>query len=186
MPVLALHSEIFMKRFFLLLVVIVLGKTVSFAVLPLHFEKAFLKELQNKSKLTNEVFQPLVVPEKFKLNGWYMQFKVDSKVKYGYAGKVFTHRSQANATSTNEYIEYVIFFDTLFTIQKVKVISITANNGIGVSAPNWLKQFIGFKPGSYLQVGKEIDGISGATNTVNSFTFDIQSKTNILKEICRN
>lgn len=63
------------------------------------------------------------------------------------------------------------YFSTLYnesgTIQSVKVLDYHSEYGYEITARSWLKQFQGLKGGK-LRKGYEIDGISGATISVNS------------------
>lgn len=81
-----------------------------------------------------------------------------------------------------EYFDYFICFDSAYTIQEVKVYNYQATHGQEITSKNWLKQFRKYDGSQKLVTGKNVDGISGATISVEAIVYDIEQKTNILKE----
>lgn len=75
---------------------------------------------------------------------------------------------------TYETFDYVVFFDTDLKILKSIVVDYPGDYGYEICSKNWLKQFNGYT-GEELQYGGDIDAISGATISGNSFTSDIQN-----------
>lgn len=127
-----------------------------------------------------------LVPE----SGRYWQVKVAGVIKaYLYTGRVATVRSAGSqarsASSSSEYFDYYIVYDPQLVVQQVKILRYQASHGQMISAPSWLKQFRGYKPGQPLEVGRQVDAISGATISVNSITFDIRKNSSILKQLIR-
>jgi len=109
---------------------------------------------------------------------------------YLHIGRVKTCRSGGcSAQETNseqhssEYFDYVILFDTEANIELVKIFNYQATHGQEITARGWLKQFLGFSGSDSLEVGKDIDTISGATISVYAITSDVQYKTEKLKEL---
>lgn len=174
-----------MKRYYLLILLAAFtGRDVIYASLPAGIQKQVVNELKKFSTTPDVQLTVLNTPSKYTLNGNFYLTGINSKYKYIYSGRVYTHRnSGVAANSGSEYIDYSILYNPDMTIQKVMIHVFKASAGQGVCAPGWLRQFVGLKPGSFLSVGRDIDAISGATSTVNSLTFDIQSKTTLLKEI---
>ena len=84
-----------------------------------------------------------------------------------------------------KYFDYYIVYDPQLLVTNVKVLRYLASHGQMISAPSWLKQFRGYKPGQPLEVGMQVDAISGATISVNSITFDIRKNSSILKQLVR-
>lgn len=76
------------------------------------------------------------------------------------------------------------FFMTAFTknkdIKQVRVLEYTSNHGYEIASKSWLKQFIA---GDHFEVGKNIDGISGATISVNSITNNVNRQKSIIQTI---
>jgi hypothetical protein len=72
-------------------------------------------------------------------------------------------------------------------VELVKIFNYAATHGHEVSAKGWLKQFAGYNGSDTLQVGKNVDAISGATISVYGITLDVQMKTILLKNyLCKN
>jgi hypothetical protein len=85
--------------------------------------------------------------------------------------------------NSSEYFDYVILFDTNSNIELVKIFNYQATHGQEITARGWLKQFLGFSGRDSLEVGKDIDTISGATISVYAITSDVQYKTEKLKKL---
>ena len=83
-----------------------------------------------------------------------------------------------------EYEQF--YFSTLYNpdgeIANVKVVEYTSERGYEITARSWLKQFIG-KRGGELRVDKEIDGISGATVSVNSIVNEINAQQDYVSRV---
>jgi hypothetical protein len=109
---------------------------------------------------------------------------------YLHIGRVKTCRAggcSAPGTDTeqnsSEYFDYVILFDTEANIELVKIFNYQATHGHEITASGWLNQFLGFSGRDSLEVGKDIDTISGATISVYAITSDVQYKTEKLKQL---
>ncbi len=113
-------------------------------------------------------------------------FKVpgtDNKIVY--VGRVNSCRVggcsiDQDAYGPSEYFDYFIFYDEHANIELVKIFNYAATHGHEVMAKGWLKQFRGFNHQKELEVGKNIDSISGATISVHAITEDISEKTKML------
>lgn len=116
-----------------------------------------------------------------------------SPIKYVYIGRVNTCRAggcyinSKNVDDTqSEYFDYFILYDVSCTIQLVKIYNYQASHGQEVTSSNWLRQFKSYNGKRELVVGKNVDAISGATISVDATSFDIELKTNILKQSIQN
>jgi len=98
-------------------------------------------------------------------------------------GCVAINPLDASPDLNNEYFDYIIFFDTNAIIKKVRIIDYNATYGYEVCSKNWLKQFIGYFGNESLLVGKNVDGISGATISANAIATDITLQTQLVKSI---
>ncbi|MBT8328054.1 MAG: FMN-binding protein [Bacteroidia bacterium] len=78
-----------------------------------------------------------------------------------------------------EQFFFMTAFDAHKNIKKVRVLEYTANHGYQIANKGWLKQF---EKGEKFEVGKNIDGISGATISVKSITQGINNQIKVLKE----
>jgi hypothetical protein len=88
----------------------------------------------------------------------------------------------SDTAGKSEYFEYTILFTPAMEVEDIRVYNYQASYGHEISARGWLKQFKGFSAEKTLEVGKHIDGISGATISVIAITDDVQLKTRLLKE----
>lgn len=149
-----------------------------------------------KTFIGNEItLHPMILPDSIKntsfIRGKYFSVNNTSDtLGYAYIGRVNCCR--ANGCSINnvaqenreyEYFDYLVLYDLNCTIKQLKVFNYQATHGQEVTAKNWLKQFIAYNGVDELQVGKNIDGITGATISVHAITYDVESKSKILKQI---
>ncbi|MBT8218767.1 MAG: FMN-binding protein [Bacteroidia bacterium] len=81
----------------------------------------------------------------------------------------------------HEQFYFSVLYDKSGHIKGVKVLEYTSQYGYEITAKSWLKQFIGYKAGQ-LRVGKEIDGISGATISVHSIVNSLNIQQKLLKD----
>jgi hypothetical protein len=84
--------------------------------------------------------------------------------------------------NTYETFFYAIIFNPDLTIKSVKVLQYESEFGYEICGSRWLRQFVG-ATGCDLQFGKEIDGISGATVSAQSITYDISSLCWIMSDL---
>jgi Na+-translocating ferredoxin:NAD+ oxidoreductase RnfG subunit len=161
------------------------------AAVPDATDRQLQRELNKIFKKQVVELVEIPVPSKYKLMGKF--YKVENHashapVKYIYVGRVNTFRSSSqnsNIEESAEYFDYVILFDENKIIAQVCVLDYQASHGEMVTSPGWLKSFVGHKSSKPLEVGRQVDGISGATISVNKITFDIRQKTHILSEMVK-
>ena len=109
--------------------------------------------------------------------------------KYAYIGRINSCRAggcsvhaDESAGQASEYFDYFILFDAGCIVRLVRVFNYQATHGQEITAPGWLKQFIGYSGQSTLDAGKNVDAISGATISVTDITYDIEEKTKLLRK----
>ncbi len=111
--------------------------------------------------------------------------------KYLYVGRVNSCRAggcsnpalSASGLETSEFFDYFVVFEDDIAVQQVRIFNYQATHGQEVTNKGWLKQFQGYNGERQLNVGKNIDAISGATVSVYAITNDIQEKTHLLKQV---
>ncbi len=109
-------------------------------------------------------------------------------IGFVYVGRVYSCRaggcsignSENKTHATSEYFDYFTLYNIVGQIKQVKIINYQATHGHEVTVKGWLKQFNGYSGDSELIVGKNIDGISGATISVHSLTLDVEQRTRFL------
>lgn len=89
----------------------------------------------------------------------------------------------ASGLETSEFFDYFVVFEDDIAVQQVRIFNYQATHGQEVTNKGWLKQFQGYNGERQLNVGKNIDAISGATVSVYAITNDIQEKTHLLKQV---
>ncbi|MFH0756709.1 MAG: FMN-binding protein [Bacteroidota bacterium] len=78
-----------------------------------------------------------------------------------------------SAKGRYDYFDYCIVYSNELEIKGIVVIVYRSTHGAAISQRKWLSQFTGYKGGT-LQVGANIDALSGATISAHSITTDIQ------------
>ena len=86
------------------------------------------------------------------------------------------------APSKFHKFEYYIIFDTKGEILKVEVLNYNENYGAEICNKRWLKQFQQINTSSFFTYNTTIDGISGATLSVQSISSHIWDVTEKLKD----
>jgi len=111
-------------------------------------------------------------------------------ILYVYIGRVMSCRTGGCSSSPNkneglehEYFDYFLLIDSIPQVKLAKVFNYQASHGQEITAKGWLKQFSGFDGSRSLEVGKSIDGISGATVSVYAITLDIEKRVEELRQI---
>lgn len=185
---------------YLIIYLLLLSSLASFAQKEIDYNprvlsKAIRKLNKSEEQKLNEILLPESIAKQFPVNGKYF-LVTDSlssdNIKYVYIGRVNSCREggcSLHMTPSQddgfEYFDYFILYDSAITVQHVKVYNYQATHGHEVSAKGWLKQFIGYEYNKTLEVGKNVDAISGATISVYGITGDIELKTGILVDIIK-
>ena len=87
-----------------------------------------------------------------------------------------------DAPSKFHRFDYYILFNDKEEILKVEVLHYRENYGGEICSKKWLKQFVGIDTENYSNFNREIDGISGATISVNSLKHHLLKISNKLKK----
>lgn len=178
-----------MYRLVYMLSLLVLSHNV--AAVPDATDRQLQRELSKIFRKQSVELVEMPAPAKYSMMGKFYRVEKQSSivpVKYVYVGRVNTYRSsniKNGAGESAEYFDYFILFDEYKAISQVKILDYQATHGEMISSPGWLKSFVGHKSTKPLEVGRQVDGISGATISVNKITFDIRQKTLILSEIVK-
>ena len=88
----------------------------------------------------------------------------------------------ADAPSKFHHFDYYIVFDEKVNILKIEILKYREDYGTEICSRRWLKKFINISTNDYTEYNKKIDGISGATISVNSIKTAIFSRTKRLKK----
>ena len=88
----------------------------------------------------------------------------------------------AKAPSKFHQFDYYIIFNAKTDILKIEILQYRENYGAEICSKRCLKKFNHISTSNYAKYNREIDGISGATISVNSLKKDVFHLTNVLKE----
>ena len=115
-------------------------------------------------------------------SGAYLRFMAD----YIYTWEIVKNDSLIgvayldNVKGKSQPITFVVFFDPEGQVLNSHIVKYREPIGGEVSSKNWLRQFLGKTKESSFKIGKEIDGISGATISVNAVTRGIHRGTIVI------
>lgn len=79
--------------------------------------------------------------------------------------------------------DYMVIFNPDLSVLASKVLIYREDYGGEIASKRWLKQFIGKKDGKKMEFGKDIQGISGATISVRSFSIGIKKLSLNMQEL---
>lgn len=92
----------------------------------------------------------------------------------------------ASSKGKNDYFDYMVIFDTDLLIKKVVVLVYRSTYGGEIMSRSWLKQFIGKSKGEFMEMDKDIDGISGATLSAPSITQGVKELSLLISDMKQN
>jgi hypothetical protein len=128
---------------------------ISLAIAPISIDKKTSKKINKEiSKVfkTEEFSIETYACQKTKnINGDFFIIKSKDTLGYSYLGKVLEHT------------KYFIIFNKDKEIEKIVLHDYQDDYGREMSSSSWLKQFIGYDGKKDLDMGKQVDGISGAS-----------------------
>ena len=88
----------------------------------------------------------------------------------------------ANAPSKFYQFDYYIIFNKNTDILKIEILKYRENYGAEICNKKWLEKFIKISTNDYIEYNRKVDGISGATISVNSIKKDVFNLSNVLKK----
>lgn len=137
-----------------------------------------------------QAYQLVLVDDSPNDRAKYCSIVVNDQTKgYAYLGRVNSCRAggcQVEGSTddqTSEYFDYLVLCDSSLTVKQVKVISYMATHGQEISNRGWLGQFLGFDGTYDLEVGNQIDAISGATISVYAITHNMNQAMEQLRSL---
>ena len=156
---------------------------------PPYLQKKIKKQI-SKTFDTDEFEMTMLVADSNSYAHDFFEIKNPQSEMIGYGIVTLTNGCKiggCDAIQHADNAEYEQFyFSTLYNpdgeIANVKVVEYTSERGYEITAKSWLKQFKG-KRGGELRVDKEIDGISGATVSVNSIVNEINTQQDYVSRV---
>jgi len=164
-----------------------------------YSHKKINKEIEKHWGIVNPELMEIEVPDSIAGNN-FIQGKFFSVLSsdyvshnyYIYIGRVNSCRAGGCSISMDpaenyesEYFDYFILFDSSHKVELVRIFNYAATHGQEVSAKGWLKQFSGYDGSDTLEVGKDVDAISGATISAYGITLDVQIKTELISRLIK-
>jgi Na+-translocating ferredoxin:NAD+ oxidoreductase RnfG subunit len=149
------------------LIVIILGFTTSNrieAMISKEIKSVFNVETYTKQSLNISTEINKTLPIKITETNFLKILNNEKVIGYYYLGKAF---------GKADYFDFLVIFDSDLMISKVKVLVYREDHGGEVGSKRWLKQFIGKSTNDNLKYQQDIVGISGATISVKSMTYEV-------------
>lgn len=171
-----------------LLIVVTICNTIAKEINYQH--KQLNKELVKAWNVDVSVLKELTELSALSINeGKFFIVEINGKtLGYVYIGRIKSCRAGGCAIDKTmpfdgayEYFDAFVLFNENKTVNTVKVFNYQATHGHEVCSRGWLKQFIGYNAENPLNVGKDIDSISGATISVQALTDEINYISQLLK-----
>ncbi|MCW3788034.1 FMN-binding protein [Plebeiibacterium sediminum] len=151
-----------------------------------YHHKSVSKEINRLWKVNDERTELTELNNKDLRMGKFFELKANEN-KFIYIGRVNSCRAGGCAVDNHnsgpsEYFDYLVCFSANGMVEGVKVFNYAATHGYEIVAKGWLKQFSGYSSEQNLEVGKNVDSISGATISVFAITDDVKAKTQLLSK----
>ena len=90
-----------------------------------------------------------------------------------YEGNVEGYILSTSAKGRFDFFDYSVIFSNQFTVLAIMVTVYRSSHGAAICQKRWLDQFKGYS-GEDLELGRDIDAVSGATFSASSLVKDIQ------------
>lgn len=88
--------------------------------------------------------------------------------------KLVAFLALSRAKSRVDFFDYMIIYNVDLSIKTIQVLAYREDYGGEIASNRWLKQFVGKKSIDEMKFGDDIQGISGATVSARSLTYDVQ------------
>jgi Na+-translocating ferredoxin:NAD+ oxidoreductase RnfG subunit len=117
-------------------------------------------------------------PDLIRLSGQESFYKIiDSN------GQFRAYMAIGSAPSRYDNFELMVLYDADLSVIKSEVLVYREDYGGEIMSKRWLKQFIGKSAKDPIKLNEDIQGISGATISCRTATFEIKRLTNLLQEL---
>jgi hypothetical protein len=184
--VFGLDSLKFKYRYCTLLLLAFLGLASAFtySYLPDYLSSKMSRQL-SKTFGKKSVFEEQKLPDSLNVNhSLFSISQADTISGYAIISRALGCQIGGCETPTPskqafEQFYFVTVFDKKKNIKCVRVLEYTSDHGYQIANKGWLKQF---EKGSHFKVGTNVDGISGATISVNSITEGVNKQLQIMSE----
>jgi len=158
-------------------------KTVTFLIVALLFFSFKFSEWEydkNYRSVINKSITKIFNSHTYKLEELKNVDDAFYVIKEG--GSISGYIVVANAPSKFHQFDYYIIFNKNADILKIEILKYRENYGAEICSKKWLEKFIKIPINDYVEYNRKVDGISGATISVNSVKKDVFNLSNTLKK----
>jgi hypothetical protein len=150
-----------------------------------HNENIELNELEIPDSMYNDFLLERGKIYRSISNGENMGFAYIGRIYSCRAGGCSLEKDQESSEIDEdyEYFDYYILFNGNLVVEQVRVYNYQATHGHEVGGKGWLKQFIGYNGETKLELGKNVDSISGATISANAITYHVNETSRYLAQL---
>jgi hypothetical protein len=166
-----------------LLLLVVTSSVATYSYLPDYLTKKMSRQL-TKIFGKEMQYQEVDIVDSLAINHQIFEVKTNDTIS-GYSMitrslgcKIGGCDKPNKDTISFEEFFFLTAFDKQKNIKKVRVLEYTSDHGYQIANKGWLKQF---ERDSTFEVGRNIDGISGATISVKSITKAVNEQIGILE-----
>ena len=129
------------------------------------------RELMNSATKSNTPYYS-VLNEKDELLAYFV-FNITDACSFGGCS---ISKEPKSSSVFHDKIYYYVLLNTDFTVNDIRVLEHESSYGMQIGTRYWLKQFFNTSPGNY-KLNENIDGISGATVSVQAMIDDLNGLT---------
>ena len=167
-----MHSKNYISKAVVLIAAALLFS--SFDILDIRYEKRYSRVIHKSiTKIFNN--SNFLIEELIELEeSCYIIKQNDSLLGYLVVSE---------APSMFHKFDYYIIFNSEAEILRVEVLEYRENYGAEICGQRWLRRFINMPTDNYAKYNRSIDGISGATISVNSIKANVFRINNLLKQV---
>ena len=158
----------------------IISKTTIFLLVVLLFSSFKFPDWEFNKRYTTKIHNS--ISELFNSDLYKLNKAEESFYTIKEADNILGYFVFAKAPSKFHEFDYYIIFDNNGLIMKVQVLQYRENYGAEICSKRWLKKFITASTSNFTKYNQSIDGISGATISVNSIKNDVFKLTNALKK----
>jgi Na+-translocating ferredoxin:NAD+ oxidoreductase RnfG subunit len=166
-----------------LLILVATSSVANYSYLPDYLTKKMSRQL-TKIFGKEMKYQEVAIGDSLAINHQIFEVKTNDNLS-GYSMITRALGCQTGGcdkpnkdTISFEEFFFLTAFDKQKNIKKVRVLEYTSDHGYQIANKGWLKQFERDSP---FEVGRNIDGISGATISVKSITKAVNEQIGILE-----
>ena len=119
-------------------------------------DKAIEKNFQNHSELIHNKSQLKNAPKRMIL----------LEIKNTTTGNIVGWAGLAQAKGRQDYFDFLVLYDSQLELKHLEILQYRSSHGYQINSGRWLEHFTGLAAQDTIIKGRQVDGISGATMSV--------------------